>query len=84
MREESLPFEDFLPMFSLSTTSSAQAICLSSTGSARNTRVPVRKLRTACAGCWVCVLLPVGAVECDGRAETTMSPESAAKALGKC
>lgn len=40
MEWKDLPFEDFLPMPSLSTTSSAHCICRCSAGSARRTNVP--------------------------------------------
>lgn len=59
------PFDDFLPMPSLSTTSSAHCMCLSSAGSARSTSValPGRMGRVAdCSS--VVVLLDVAVEDC--------------------
>jgi hypothetical protein len=51
------PLDDFLPMPSLSTTSSAHCMCLSSAGSARKRRVPEVAWRRRTG--WVVVTLPL-------------------------
>ena len=59
----SLPFEDFLPMPSLSITFSAHWICLVSTRSALSMRIGEEDCVVVCVWVRVCEAMPVGAPE---------------------